>query len=101
MPDTKLYDPARDFRQASFQMTLNDQNFELAILSVVANDKMFFYAIFKPEEYDHVIHITPLSSSWNETVVSLASIFNQVCDYFKVDRKNFQQVIDFLPKPKR
>lgn len=101
MPDTKLYDPARDFRQVSFNMNLSNQNFELAILSVVTGEKMFFYAIFKPEEYDHVIHITPLSYSWNETVKLLENIFNQVCDYFKVDRKNFQDIIIFLSQPKR
>ena len=100
MHDTKLYDPKRDFRQVSFKINLNNQNFELAILSIVANDQMFFYAIFKPDEYDHIIHISPPSLSWTETVNSFSTIFNEVCNYFNVQPESHNEIVNFISNKK-
>ena len=96
MPDTKLYDPSRDFRHTEFNLNLNNQDFELVLLSVTADNKMFFYTIFKPKEYEHIIHMSPVSSSWSESISGFNQIFKEVCNYFKIDEKAYPQIVLFI-----
>jgi len=96
MPDTKLYDPSKDFRHVSFSLKLNNQDFDLALLSVEANEKMFFYTIFKPTEYEHIINISSPSMSWMEAITSFNQIFKEVCKYFNVEESVFPEVLSFI-----
>ena len=96
MPDTKLYDPSRDFRHVTFNLNLNNQDFELALLSVEASEKMFFYTIFKPTEYEHIIHLSPPSMSWTESIASFNQIFKEVCRYFNVQESGFPEILSFI-----
>lgn len=98
----RLYDPLLDFRQVSFILNINDQSFELAILSFIIpwNDENLniFYVIFKPTEYDHVIHLTPMTPMWNVAKKDLERIFKEVCSYDNLNIDDFPEVVSFINK---
>lgn len=98
----RLYDPLSDFRQVSFNLNINNQYFELAILSFfIPWDGQFinlFYVIFKPVEYDHIIHITPMTPMWNIVKKDLLKVFEEVCSYNNINMDNFPDVVSFINK---
>jgi hypothetical protein len=96
MPDTKLYDPAKDLKQASFKLNLNNQDFDFSIMSLVSNDQIFFYVVFKPLEYDHIINMSQPSSSWSHTAATFASIFQEICNQYNINKGQYPEIENFI-----
>lgn len=96
MENNRLYTPETDFRQVSFNMELDNQNFELAILSLYYNNDTLFYVIFKPVDYNHIIHLTPITSSWRVVCHDFKKVFDEVCSYYNINENIYPNIVDFF-----
>jgi hypothetical protein len=92
----RLYDPLLDYRQISFCVSINDQDFELAILSFNFSGTTLFYTIFKPTEYNHIIHMSPITEMWKVAKNDFSQIFNEVCSYNNLNIEDFQDIVSFI-----
>lgn len=98
MYQDRLYDPLLDFRQVSFELNINNQKYELAILSFLTQIDTFFYSIFKPTEYDHVIHLSTATDRWNIVKGDFFQIFKEVCQYNNINMNDYPDILSFINK---
>lgn len=85
-----------DYRQKSFIISANDQDFELAISSLHAGGKVTFYCIFKPVEYDHIIYMSTFTTSWSKARGLFKDITNQVVESYGVNVEDYPSLAAFI-----
>ena len=54
--------------------------------------------VFKPKEYNHIIHMTLPTKMWTELIGNLETIFNEVCNYNNVSQSDYPEIVDFINK---
>lgn len=91
-----LYNPKVDNTQKKFIINIDGQEYNFSILSKSVGDRQFFYSVFKPLEFDHVIYISEITDSWYSAKSSMNQIFNEVCQYFELEESNYSDIINFL-----
>lgn len=82
--------------QKTFPLDIRGQKYELSVLSFVANDNLYFYSIFKPTEYDHIIYSSEATPSWNIAKINTEVIFDDVCKKYDINREDYSDIVSFI-----
>jgi hypothetical protein len=85
-----------DYRLKKFILTANEQDYELAISSIMSGEHISFYTIFKPVDYDHIIYMSAFTKSWTTAKVIFKEIANQVISNYNINIEDYPELSSFI-----
>ena len=85
-----------DYRLKKFILTTDQQQYELAISSIISGEYISFYTIFKPIDYDHIIYMSAFTNSWSTAKIIFKEIANQVVDNYNINIEEYPELRSFI-----
>lgn len=94
MSDFKINDLINN-RQKTFTLNIDKQEYELVVLSFIGNGDIYFYTIFKPIDYDHIIYTSDVTKSWKTAKLICGGIFDDICNKYNLDKNSYPDIMAF------